>query len=350
MKGNLDKYVRGLGEWLNASGAEANIVVSSRIRVARNLAGFPFPHWAKERQLRKVLEIAKEAIRKCSFLANATFFEIESLGDLDVRFLCERHLITEDLARHKTAAGVAVGDKEMANVLVNEEDHLRIHAMGSGFCLISTLRLAERIDDELSKHLEYSFSEDFGFLTACPTNVGTGLRVSVMVHLPALILTRQIDKVLKAVSQLGMTIRGLYGEGTEALGSLFQISNRSTLGRSEEEIVNNMERVAAQIIQHEKNAEKLLMKERSAQIEDKVFRAYGVLKNARLISTEESMRLLSTLRFGVNLKLLKDIRLSSLNRLLVQIQPAHVQKLSGKGLSTPQRDVRRAMIIREALS
>jgi protein arginine kinase len=245
---------------------------------------------------------------------------------------------------------VVIGDKEMISIMVNEEDHIRIYGMDSGLQLSQTWHLVDKVDDELNAHIDYAVSPDWGYLTACPTNVGTGMRASVMIHLPALTLTKQINKVLKAVSQLGLTIRGLYGEGTEALGNLFQISNQVTLGQKEEEIADNIERVTRQIIGHEEKAERLLLREAKEQIEDKVFRAYATLRYARVISTQEAIDLLSTVRLGVSMQILKGIKLSVLNELLVMIQPAHVQKISGATLQPPQRDVKRAELIRKKFS
>jgi protein arginine kinase len=233
--------------------------------------------------------------------------------------------------------------------MINEEDHLRLQAMQSGLQLRDTWRIIDRIDDDMSDNLDYAFSEQYGYLTACPTNVGTGLRASVLIHLPALVLTKEIDKVIKGISQVGLTVRGFYGEGTEVIGNLFQISNQTTLGRTEEDIVDNIERCTRQIINYEEEARRTLLADARPQTEDKIWRAYGILANARVLSSHELMSLVSAVRLGASLSIIKSISIATLNNLLMLMQPAHLQKFSGKMMDANERDERRAELVRERL-
>jgi protein arginine kinase len=323
-------------------------VISTRVRLARNIAGIPFTHCARTSDLEKVISQVQEAVKNSSYLANAIMVEIDRVNDLVRQFLVERHLISRELSEAKRGV-VFIGDKEMINIMVNEEDHLRIQTFSSGLEPATTWQIINKIDDEFSNLLKYAYSLNWGYLTACPTNVGTGMRTSVMIHLPALNITKQIRKILHAISQVGLAIRGLYGEGTEALGNFFQISNQVTLGRSEQEITDNTERITNQIIGHEEKAREMLMKENKIQLEDQILRAYATLSHARVISSKEALELLSLVRLGVGIGLLKDVSLKVINELLVISQPAHVQMIAGEVLSTPARDVKRALIIQKKL-
>jgi len=346
----LDDLVHQTSEWLNGQGPDSEIVMSSRVRLARNIEGIPFSHWAsKEKQL-EVISLVRPAIESSRFLKNSSFFDLNELSPLDRQFLRERHLVSHELAESKGMRAVVVSEKEVVSIMINEEDHLRLQAIESGFQLMDAWRLIDRIESELDAKLKFAFSKDWGYLTACPTNAGTGMRASVMLHLPSLVLTKQMGKVLQAITKLGLVARGLYGEGTEPLGNYFQISNQVTLGQAEEEIIDNIERVIKQIIGHEENARKILLGSgRKQLLEDKVFRAYGILKNVRIIDSAETVNLLSALRLGVDLGLTKDISRQTLNELLIITQPAHLQKLQGRALSPAQRDVKRAELIRERL-
>jgi protein arginine kinase len=234
--------------------------------------------------------------------------------------------------------------------MVNEEDHLRIQGLRSGFQLRATWEQVDDIDSRLEKHLDYAFSPQFGYLTVCPTNVGTGMRASVMLHLPALVMTRQIDKVFQAVSKINLAVRGLYGEGTQASGDFYQFSNQPTLGKSEVEIIENIERVVPRIIEYERTVRDGLLEQRREVIEDKVWRAYGMLQTARTINSEETMDLLSAVRMGVNLKIIRDVEISTVNELFILTQPAHLQKMERSELNGPERDVTRATFIRNRLA
>lgn len=346
----LDDLAHQTSEWLKGQGPNSEIVMSSRVRLARNIDGIPFSHRASKEKQREVISLAHPAIELSPFLKNSCFIDLNELSPLDRQFLRERHLISHELAESKGMRAVVVGEKELVSIMINEEDHLRLQAIESGLQLMDAWRLIDRIESELDAKLKFAFSKEWGYLTACPTNAGTGMRASVMLHLPSLVLTKQIGKVLQAITKLGLVARGLYGEGTEPLGNYFQISNQVTLGQAEEEIIDNIERVIKQIIGHEENARKILLSEGRIQLlEDKVFRAYGILKNVRIIDSAETVQLLSALRLGVDLGLTKDINRQALNELLIITQPAHLQKLQGRTLSPTQRDVKRAELIRERL-
>ncbi len=347
----LDDLVHQTSEWLKGQGPNSEIVISSRVRLARNIDGIPFSHRASAEKQGEVISRARPAIESKPFLRNSSFFDLSELSPLDCQFLRERRLISHELAESKGVRAVVVGDRELISIMINEEDHLRLQAIGSGLQLMDTWHLIDRIESELDAKLKFAFSREWGYLTACPTNAGTGMRASVMLHLPSLALTRQIGKILQAITKLGLVARGLYGEGTEPLGNYFQISNQVTLGLTEEEIIDNIERVIKQIIGHEENARKILLDKEGKKefLEDKVFRAYGILKNVRIIDSAETINLLSALRLGVDLGLTKDINRQVLNELLIITQPAHLQKREGKALSPAERDVKRAELIREKL-
>jgi protein arginine kinase len=346
---NVKDFIDTSAEWLNNTGTHSDIVISTRVRLARNIAGIPFTHCAKASDLERVISEVQQAVKNSSYLANAIMVEINRVNDLVRQFLVERHLISRELSESKRGV-VFIGDKEMINIMVNEEDHLRIQTFSSGLEPATTWQIINKIDDEFSNLLKYAYSLNWGYLTACPTNVGTGMRTSVMIHLPALNITKQIRKILHAISQVGLAIRGLYGEGTEALGNFFQISNQVTLGRSEQEITDNTERITNQIIGHEEKAREMLMKENKIQLEDQILRAYATLSHARVISSKEALELLSLVRLGVGIGLLKDVSLKVINELLVISQPAHIQLIAGETLSAPARDVKRALIIQKKLT
>lgn len=346
---NLSALLRQTSEWLRGTGPNSDIVVSSRTRLARNLERFPFSHWASKKQEREVLRIAQEAISGSKSMKNSMMVPIQEITDVDKQFLLERNLISREHILRPEFKCVAVGDREVISIMINEEDHLRIQIMQSGFNLQECWRIADRLDDELAEHLKYDFHPKWGFLTACPTNTGTGLRSSVMLHLPALVMTKQINRVVQAIMKLGMTARGLYGEGSEADGNFFQISNQITLGQTEEDTIDHIERVIRQIIGHEESARKNLIKQNRETLQDKVWRAHGTLRSAHVITSRETIQLLSMVRLGVDLGLLADIDRRSINELFILIQPGHLQKIEGKMLTQTQRDVKRASLIRRRL-
>ena len=345
----LDQLIQETGEWLRGTGPRAEIVISSRIRLARNLKEKPFPQWAKKPQRAEVRTGVEEAVGRCKFLKGALTLQLKELSELDRLFLVERRLISREHAVGPDEKAVAIGDKEILSLMVNEEDHLRLQVIQSGFNLQEAWDVLTGVNGELEGHLAYAFLPEWGYLTACPTNVGTGMRASCMLHLPCLVMTKQIGRVLHALNKLGLTARGLYGEGTEATGNFFQLSNQVTLGVSEEEILDNLERLIRQVVDQEEAARKALTQQSREALEDRIWRAYGTLKSAHLINSGETVNLLSLVRLGVDLNIIPTLERGQVNRLFIQTQPAHLQKLEGRTLNASERDARRARLLRESL-
>ncbi len=346
----LDELMKHPSEWLRGVGPLSEIVMSSRIRLARNLEKLPFSTRATKATQGEVLNAVKEALAKGQAVRRPLLFEIGELNEVDRQFLVERHLVSREHVVHADHKAVAIGQGEVISIMINEEDHLRIQVMQSGFNLRDGWSIIDALDDELSEALPFAYSSDWGYLTCCPTNTGTGMRASVMVHLPALVITKQINKVLHTITKLGLTARGLYGEGTEASGNFFQISNQVALGRTEDELIENIERILKQVIEHEQNARQALMTTNKTQLEDRVWRAYGILKHARTVSSNEANDLLSVTRLGVDLGLMNGgLDRAGVNELFLFSQPAHLQKLEGKALGAKERDAKRAELIRQRL-
>ncbi len=345
----LDDLINQTSEWLRGIGPDSDIVISSRIRLARNLNKIPFSHLAVKKQAQETLKVCKDAIEANGYLKGGLFLKIEELANIDKQFLLERHLVSKELIIKFDSKAVIISQKEIISIMINEEDHLRIQTIQSGFNLRQAWDIISKLDVDLAARFDYAFSADFGFLTACPTNVGTGMRASVMLHLPALVITKQIDKVLQALSKLSLTARGFYGEGTQANGNFFQISNQTTLGHNEADIIDNIERVIRQVIVQEQNARKFLDAQHKTELQDRIYRALGVLKSAHIITSSETIELLSMVRLGVNVGLIKDIGIAKLNQLFISTQPAHLQKLEGKLLTAAERDAKRAQVIRESI-
>lgn len=345
----LNDLVNQTCEWLKGNGPNANIVISSRIRLARNLERIPFSHWANKSQKEEVLQQVKEAVAANNYTKGALFLQMADLNNLDKQFLIERHLISKEHVLRANNKAVVIGDREILSIMVNEEDHIRCQVMQSGFALEEAWQIISKIDEEFGRKLAFAYSAEWGYLTACPTNTGTGLRASVMLHLPALVMSKQINKVLQAITKLNLTARGFYGEGTEASGNFFQISNQVTLGHSEEDILDNIERIIKQVIGHEENARKALFEQDQARIEDRIWRAFATLKNAHIITSKEAIDLFSHVRLGVDMGVLKELNIQTVNKIFIIIQPAHLQKIVGKVLSPEERDVKRAEIIRQEL-
>lgn len=347
----IDNVARQAGEWLRGVGPLHDIVISTRIRLARNLRGHPFLSRADADTRTEITETLHRAIKKARGLEDFVHLNVESLDELDRKILVERQLISRQHADGSGARRVAFDPTEVASVMVNEEDHLRIQLMRSGLQIDQAWEQINAIDDALDERVEYAFHPQYGYLTACPTNVGTGIRVSVMVHLPALRLTNELEKVGQAAKDLKLAIRGLYGEGTEALGDFFQISNQITLGRSEDQIIHDVGRVVVpKIVEYEQSARRTLLKNRPHALDDKIHRAMGMLQTARLMSSNEAMQCLSHVRMGLHVGRLKSIDLQTVNELFLQTQPAHLQKLSGERLNGEQRSIARANLIRARLS
>ena len=345
----IDDLARSSGEWLRGSGPESDIVISSRIRLARNLADYPFISRATPSDRAELERTLRERIMQIQ-AANLDYVDVNKLEGLDRQFLVERQLISREHAESEGARGVAIDKREQVSLMINEEDHLRIQVMHSGLDLPAAWEQINAIDDLLESKVTYAFNERLGYLTACPTNVGTGMRVSVMLHLPALVITRQIDKLFRSLQKISLAVRGLYGEGSQAMGDFYQISNQITLGRSEEDLVKQVGDVVPTIIDYERKARDFLIRESQENLHDRVSRAYGILRTAQTISSEETMHLLSSVRMGVNLGLIPDLEIPTLNKLFIYTQPAHLQKLSGSELDTADRNIERARYLRRHLN
>ncbi|MGC6445215.1 MAG: protein arginine kinase [Rubripirellula sp.] len=339
------------GEWMRGTGPESDIVVSSRIRLARNLADFPFIKRCSDEDRVSIERTIRAKMENLSSWDDVHYYDLEQLPEIDRQFLVERQLVSREIAEADGARGVAVSSNEHFSVMVNEEDHLRIQVMHSGLDLLSGWKQINEIDDELEASILYAFHPEFGYLTSCPTNVGTGLRVSVMLHLPALVITRQIDKVFRSMQRINVTVRGLYGEGSQYSGDFYQVSNQITLGRSEMELVELIgSDVVPRIIEYERKARNYLLKEGQQDLHDDVSRSLGILGTAKKISSEETMHYLSKVRLGVNLGLIDDLAIGTINKLFMQTQPAHLQKLHGRLLRSSERNVERATYLQRHLS
>ncbi len=346
---NLEMLASQCGQWLRGNGPESDIVISSRIRLARNLAEFPFIRRCTE-QDRAAIEVKlRDAIKKTPEWENLTYIDVEALDVVDRQFLVERQLISREHADTSGARGVAIHEEEKFSLMINEEDHLRIQVMNSGLDLESAWKQIDNIDDTLEKQVTYAFHERLGYLTACPTNVGTGMRVSVMLHLPALVITQQIEKVFRSLQKISLAVRGLYGEGSQAMGDFYQISNQITLGRSERDLITQVGEVVPMIIEYERKARNFLVNESRKDLHDRVSRAFHILCGAQTISSEETMHLLSSVRMGVNLGLISDVEIPTINKLFIHTQPAHLQKLRGIALDTADRNIERALYLKRHL-
>ncbi len=346
----LERYLRQGGEWLNGTGPHANIVISSRIRLARNIERYKFISRMTDEDRLALLGYVKNNFDSNKNTPDFEFINIHELDPTDRQFLLERHLISKEMEENNGPRGVVVNTSERISIMVNEEDHIRTQVLLSGLQLDKCWEIANQMDDILETDMCYSFSPYFGYLTACPTNVGTGMRVSVMFHLPALVITQQLSKIFQAISKIGLAIRGFYGEGTESLGDFYQISNQVTLGKSEKEIIHNLMGVIPQIIRYEENARETLLNNNIKILEDRVWRAYALLYNARIISSKEAMALLSNIRLGMDVGILSMLDTRLINEIFIFSQPAHLQKLFNKTLSSEERDIKRADYIRKRLN
>jgi protein arginine kinase len=346
---NLDSLTHTSGEWLRATGPESDIVISSRIRLARNLAAFPFTNRSSAYQKAEIEGLLRDRIAKLEVDPRLDYVNLPGLSPLDRQFLVERQLVSRELAASEGPRGVAVAPRENSSIMVNEEDHLRLQVMRSGFALDEAWQDIDRLDDLLEQRVSYAFSDEFGYLTACPTNVGTGMRCSVMLHLPALVWTKQIEKVFRALQKINLAVRGLYGEGSRASGDFYQISNQVTLGKSEVTILTEIREVIPQIITYERQARAALLRESRQALQDRVSRAFGTLRSATMMTSEETMDLLSHVRLGVNLSLIEEVTIPTVNELFIHTQPAHLQKLMGSLLDGEERNAARARYLRTRL-
>jgi len=344
----------GLG-WLEASGEHADIVLSTRVRLARNLQGHAFGPRARVNDREAVLRQFRRSMERSEQLRGGTLLEMPTVADRTRRILHERRLVTRDLLGEEGSEpvnGTAVhfSALEPVSVMVNEEDHLRVQSLLSGLKIQDAWHMVDRLDEELGRELAFAFHSEFGFLTSCPTNVGSGLRASVFMHLPGLVLTKEISKALRGLGELGLTFRGLYGEGSEVVGNFFQVSNQMTLGRTEEDLVDHLDTVVRKVIDDELHARRVLLRDARGVTEDKIWRAYGLLRYARALSFEELMNLLSGVRLGVSLKLLPGLRVYTLNKMMIFTQPAHLEQAAGRDLTPGESDAHRASFVRRILA
>ena len=346
---NLHEFLSSPAESARREGPHNKIVLSSRVRLARNLRGMAFPGWAKKAERVKALDQIRPAVESLSQMSDAFSESMDNLTVLDKNILVERHLISREHAAKNAGSGLVLNREESLCVMINEEDHLRIQALRPGLQLKQAWHAIDQIDSKLEKKLTYAFAGDLGYLTACPTNLGTGIRVSAMLHLPGLVLAEQINQIIQAVNKLGLAVRGLYGEGTEALGNVFQVSNQMTLGESESDIVDRLNKVLAQIIEHEENARSMLLEKKPKSVYNHIGRAYGILANAHSISSKETMNLLSLMRLGVDLSLFPDVERWLVDELFIVTQPAHLQRRFSEKLTAEERDLLRADMMRERL-
>ena len=338
------------GELAAQEGPEDHVVLSSRVRLARNLSGVTFPGRAKKASRVETCKLILPVVSAASAMRGGYSTAMSDLKALDKQLLVERHLISREHAAKSAGSALVLNKDETLSVMVNEEDHLRMQALLPGMQIKQVWQKIDRFDTSLEKKLEYAFDTNLGYLTACPTNLGTGIRVSAMLHLPGLVLTDQVNQIVQAVTKLGHAVRGLYGEGTEALGHIFQVSNQMTLGESEADIIERIHKVVLQVIEHEVNARKTLMQGRSSELYNHIGRAYGVLAHAHIVSSKESMNQLSLMRLGVKLGLFENLETPVLDALFLLSQPAHMQQFVGEKLSGEERDIHRADLLRGHLS
>lgn len=341
-----------ISPWLNDGGEDNDIVLSSRIRLARNLDKVPFPTSGQEEPLTKVLEYMEQEFSGQSFNGFKDFqlAKMSDLEPIEKRVLIEKHLISPNLAENEGSGAVLISKNEQVSIMVNEEDHLRLQIYYPGLQLKTAVDTAFEIDDWIEGKIGYAFDEEKGYLTSCPTNVGTGLRASVMMHFPALTMTNQMNQIVPEINKLGLVVRGIYGEGSEALGNLYQVSNQVTLGKSEEEIIQDLTSVVRELIDSERRSREWIVQQSGIQLEDKLYRSYGILSNSRIIHSKEALKCLSDIRLAIDLGWIKGVSKTILNELMVLTQPGFLQHYAKKGLSPRERDVFRAKLIRERLT
>ncbi len=346
----LDELAGRCGEWLRGTGPESDIVISSRIRLARNLGDFPFIRRCTTEDRMAIERTVAARMNKIQEWNHVRYVSVGELSEVDRQFLVERQLISRELSESEGPRAVAIDPNEQFSVMVNEEDHLRLQVMHSGLDLSKAWEQINHLDDLLEGAISYAVHPKYGYLTACPTNVGTGLRVSVMMHLPALVITRQIDKVFRSLQKISVTVRGLYGEGSQFTGDFYQVSNQITLGKSEQELVEQVGEVVPVLIDYERRARQFLVDQSEQDLHDDVSRALGILCTAKKISSEETMHYLSKVRMGVNLGLINTVPVKKINELFIHTQPAHLQKLHGRLLGSSDRNVQRASYLQQHLS
>ena len=345
----LRQLIESPAEWLGGDSEEAELVLSCRVRLARNIDRVPFPHRAKPSVRKRVLGEAKEALGACAAMRSAVAIDMDEIPASDRMVLLERHLVSIEMVQHHESGALVVQKGERLSAMVNEEDHLRLQSLESGLSIRTAFQRIDGLDNELDEQFSYAFSENLGFLTACPTNVGTGLRVSAMVHLPGIVHNKDLPQIVKGLNNVRLTVRGMYGEGSNAMGNMFQISNSITLGLSEEDTVLGLESHVRKVLEFEKKAREVLLKKARSLLEDRIYRAHGLLKSARLVTSKEAMDLLSDVRMGVGLGIITDVNIARLNELLIMIKPMHLQELHGRAMGPEERDKVRADYIRGTL-
>ncbi len=347
----LSRIIANTGEWLTGDGPQRHIVVSSRVRLARNLRNQPFPGWAKKGERIEVMKKILPAVEGLPEMAESFSEGMESLSPLERQVLVERHLISREHAAKGAGSAVVMNPEQTLSVMINEEDHLRIQAILNGLQLEKVYEIISNADAELEEPLDFAFDETLGYLTACPSNVGTGMRASAMLHLPGLVISEQITKIINSVNKIGLVVRGLHGEGTEAMGNLFQISNQTTLGESETQIITRLNKVILQVIEHEQNARMSLVESRPTMLSDQIGRAFGILGHACSMTSKEALNLLSAIKLGADLELFPEKCRHAVDELLIETQPAHLQKgASAPNMDAEERDTLRASLIRSKLS
>lgn len=336
--------------WYQECGPESDVILSSRVRLARNIKGIPFPARANEDQQEQVLSACREAVQnsKDEIGAELKYIDLEKMEEYEKQALAERHLMSPQMIDNSVKRCLLLSDDNKISIMVNEEDHVRIQCMAAGFDMDECFEMANRIDDMMEEKLEYGFDEQFGYLTCCPTNVGTGLRASVMLHLPALVESGTISKISNSLSQLGLAVRGIYGEGSKAVGNIFQISNQVTLGTTEDEVIEKFKQVVTEVVEQERELRKRLFESQRYTLEDKLMRSYGILSKAVILSSNEAMKRLSDVRFGIYLGLITETDLEALNRITYEILPANIMK-NYNILDAAERDLKRAELIRDLL-
>lgn len=336
-------------KWIDGTGLEEDVVVSTRVRLARNLKGYRFPQKMNMEESENLTQKILNVMKEFSSNTNYKFIRINNLTPLERVVFIEEHLISPGLIQKPDYSSFLLRDDENITIMINEEDHLRIQVLLPGLNFEEGWRISNEIDDFLESYLDFAFHQDFGYLTACPTNVGTGLRASVMVHLPSLSMTGHVNNLINGLNKIGFTVRGLYGEGTEAVGNLFQISNQLTLGEGEEQIIKKLKNIIYQILEKERDVRNNLMENRKNEVEDRVFRSLGILKYSRNITSKEAMRLLSNVRLGIEMGIIDDIEFKEITNLMIEVQPASIQKYANKELTQEERDIIRAKFIREKI-
>ncbi len=344
----VETSVKHRSLWLSSTD-DSGVVISSRVRLARNLLDFPFPGWADDKTRQQVLEVISPAFAGLKSLPKPLMVDVGRIDEIDRLILAERHLISNELAEKNAGAGLVVAEDEGIAIMINEEDHLRLQAMAPGLDLVNVWRRIDAVDSELEERLPFAYSHTLGYLSACPSNVGTGMRASVMLHLGGLRLTGDIDGVICGLERLGFAVRGLMGEGTEASGDLFQVSNQGTLGGAEEAIIDRLLEIVDEVVRHEVNARMRVLESRREYLLDYVGRAYGVLMHARVLSSREAVDFLSAMRLGVELGLVKHLTVMRINETMLMTQPGHLQRLAGAPLASEDRDLVRAGMVRRKL-